>query len=1274
MTRSKDGLRRALHGALLGAFAAAMAALGPAPAHAAEVCISKEAADRLAECPGGKFDVKLTKKPGHAYSSAPPPRGGATDKNITKPINPTDIAKTAQRDERQSRLTKKSRRLLLTEIKNVESLYKTTPKKSPDRPQLMRRLAEGYVELESAAFRDKIESDVKAQDLKKKNPKQAAAARQSGKKAEQILAVARKNSISYYLKLKQEYATWCQFPKHKDPSKRGCTDEVLYYLAYEYEQAGQLKDARDSYLELIENWKDSRFVPNAFLAFGELFFNAAQADPSQWPLAEKAYRNVVKYKPPENKLYGYARYKLAYVLWNTGRFDLAIDEFKQVIEFGEGFPQLPNAAGIADSARRDIIPVYALKGDPKKAYDFFKPLSGDKGVSNEKTFKMMEFLGTTLLDTGHYPEAIVLYEDLMRRNKGDNYCQYQARISECVLAYKSGTKEPIVQELGEQLNVHLEFKKDNHSPQSKLECANSSASLLSETAMAWHLEAVGSGGVRGTGDPKTMTAAEGLYENVVKNFTVEEFKKFSFPRIVKEDWPTIPKIRYAMADLLYFQKKWDKCGPAFDAVVADDPRGPNAPEAAFASVLCYQNIYAQKHADGSHRKGIGEAPTAGDKREAKAEEKFTPKEFSTEQKGMLTAFNRYVCYITPPEGDKDAAEQYTEVKFARARTYFEAQHWDEAAAGFRDVALNHATQSAGIFASQLYLEALNVLGSRVKPPRPACYDDMERDVPKFIELYCRGDKAKENEEQCTILFRIQRDIERLKAEMMVKKADATTGPERIALHEQAGNAYLELWKKYGEGPCEQEKPGCERNEEILYNAARAFQAARLVAKAITIRRILIDPKYHLDKTEPARKAVYEIGGNYQAIAVYDLAAKWYEQFAGDNPRMEKAPDALSDSVVLRLGLGQQDQAIKDAQLFNRLYGAKNPAKAAQIAFAIGAWYVEHEDWRNAERNLKGAMAQIDRAGSPDVQIEAHALLGRVYKNQRNVGQADSEYKQVLGFWSDPAKQIKKLDELGGSQAVKDRRVQKTVNAVGEALYHFAEKKRAAVEGIKFPEYKGKGEREDLLKHINTKVKDWMDKKGPAIKEAEAEYLKILDLKPKSPRWVIAAGAAVGDMWGRYVEEFRKAPHPKEWDQKGESPFGEPGNPDAPPLLWSEILAHYNATLDEKSEKEKKQAKAAYVKCLDYSVSYQYFDQDSRSCEEWLSKKYPGEFHLIDEFRGSATRVNSGLDERPQPLNMDGTPVVEDTRKAEEEAAAKEGPKLEAAGVEEQKKPEKGKKK
>ena len=80
---------------------------------------------------------------------------------------------------------------------------------------LARRLAEAYVELEAAAFRDKTEQEVK---------KNAAEA----EKAARVLTAARAKAISYYAMIKDNFPS---YPK---------LDEAIYYLAYEYEQAGDL--------------------------------------------------------------------------------------------------------------------------------------------------------------------------------------------------------------------------------------------------------------------------------------------------------------------------------------------------------------------------------------------------------------------------------------------------------------------------------------------------------------------------------------------------------------------------------------------------------------------------------------------------------------------------------------------------------------------------------------------------------------------------------------------------------------------------------------------------------------------------------------------------------------------------------------------------------------------------------------------------------------------------------------------------------------------------
>jgi hypothetical protein len=251
------------------------------------------------------------------------------------------------------------------------------------------------------------------------------------------------------------------------------------------------------------------------------------------------------------------------------------------------------------------------------------------------------------------------------------------------------------------------------------------------------------------------------------------------------------------------------------------------------------------------------------------------------------------------------------------------------------------------------------------------------------------------------------------------------------------------------------------------------------------------------------------------------------------------------------------------------------------------------------------------------------MLGRVFVHLNSAPNATTEYNKVRGLWKDPAAVVKKLEG-------DDRKLAKTLTAVGEALFYFAEQQRKDVDKIKFPEYKGSGKREDVLKHVQTKVADWVKKKRPAIDAASNEYLKIVKLEPSPPpRWVIAAGSRVGQMWGKFVAEFRAAPIPKEWKGHGLVP----GTTD---LTFDELRGEYYAKLDEASEPQKQQAKGAFKTCLDYSVKYQYFDDYSRKCEEWLSKNYGAEYHLIDEFRGSPNRVSSGLSDQPEPVTLDGT--------------------------------------
>jgi len=164
--------------------------------------------------------------------------------------------------------------------------------------------------------------------------------------------------------------------------------------------------------------------------------------------------------------------------------------------------------------------------------------------------------------------------------------------------------------------------------------------------------------------------------------------------------------------------------------------------------------------------------------------------------------------------------------------------------------------------------------------------------------------------------------------------------------------------------------------------------------------------------------------------------------------------------------------------------------------------------------------------------------------------------------------------------------------------------------------------------------EWYKKKSAAIAKVGLDYQKILELQPEPPpRWVIAAGSRVGLMWGDFVDDFRRAPYPKEWDQKGcAAACGT-----LQEVTWDEVRARYFDSLDGASEPFKaNNAKPALKTCLDYSVKYQYFDEYSRACEVWLSDKYKSEYHVIDELKGAPNRIGRGLDDKMPPVLVGGT--------------------------------------
>lgn len=174
------------------------------------------------------------------------------------------------RDPRLARMGPRARALVVTELQALESLFTATASTAPDRPALVRRIAEDYAELARSA--------------------DAATA-----------ANAHRGALRYYQMLVDEYPKYPQI------------DEAWYYAGLEHELGGDLRNARRAYYELIKTSPQSKLIPLAYFAFGEMFFNEAANDASKDQLALQAYAEVLKYPPPSNVVYADAQRRVSEV-------------------------------------------------------------------------------------------------------------------------------------------------------------------------------------------------------------------------------------------------------------------------------------------------------------------------------------------------------------------------------------------------------------------------------------------------------------------------------------------------------------------------------------------------------------------------------------------------------------------------------------------------------------------------------------------------------------------------------------------------------------------------------------------------------------------------------------------------------------------------------------------------------------------------------------------------------------------------------------------------
>ncbi|MBX3274725.1 MAG: hypothetical protein KF729_30945 [Sandaracinaceae bacterium] len=944
----------------------------------------------------------------------------------------------------------------------------------------------------------------------------------------------------------------------QDFPSRPRADETLLSLALTLEALGQGPRALQVYHRLLREHPQSRFVPHAYLAFAERAFSRGALDE-----ARQFYERVLTIPAESNELYGYALYKLAWVRHDLEDFAGALDAFVRVLEHTRAFSDRTSSAALARQSRRELVLPYARAARPDRALAFFRRVASSEDEARE----MFEALAHLYFDMGRWPETIRVHQALMALAPGaEGLCGWQARVLDATIA--SRPKPEQVREARRLADVRATFGGAGHAADAIRRCDEETASALVLLATAWHREAVGTDEAPGTRDRATMEHAAALYELVGARFP--DLAAMDLPRIDRRDRPSAGDLAFFHGELLYALERWPECARAYERAVERDASPQLVADAAYGAVLC-------------HDRHLGARPPPP----APADRALAERAFTDDEARMARTFARFAC-VAPEH------EELPIVLYRWARLHYEANQLERAAVLFRRVALHHARSEVGEYAANLYLDALNALGER--RGRAACFAELERALEPLDRAHCGAGVGHPTLCALTAGLRCQLGARRAVA---ADVAPADRARRLLALARDGG---------------------CLDAPALLYDAAIAYEQARLLGAAIRVRTVLVE-QYPGDPR--ARRALALIGANYHALAIYELAADWYERYAREgepcDPSAAPGPcpdaaDALRHAVTFRLGLGQRAEALAGAELFQRRFARAHPALAAAVSYDVGALFERAEDWPRLVEHYRAFLRRHGRHASVARRAAAHVAIARGLIRQGQRDAASRDLAAAAALYAGAQDAIRAMALPPEAEAVERYALR---DAVAEARYEQAEGRRLAFEALRFPALRGGGSIERVNQWAARELLPWIERKQALIREAEAAYALVAPLGV--PRWRIAAASRLGDMYLSLVTEVRASPVPDVIAR------------------YAEALEAYERALDEATEEPAAVAIERYQSCLATATDVRWFDERSRRCERALHQLDAAHYPLAVELRGAPSHEPpaSAPPGPPRALTEDG---------------------------------------
>lgn len=730
----------------------------------------------------------------------------------------------------------------------------------------------------------------------------------------------------------------------------GRIDEVLYFLGHNLWESNKEQDALAIYKTLVTKFPKSRFVPDAWLAFGEFYFNGSQGKRDAIEKALSSYQHAAERE--DSSVYGFATYKMGWCNYNIGNFKAARDLFKTVIFHGELAQSVhkENKTALVREARKDYVLAYSHDGDPLAAEDDFKKVGG-----SENWMSMMKGLAGLYYEDGKDKEAVLTYRRLIQiQPLSPDAPLYQSRIVDAVM--RVGKKQITVEQVRALVKITEDVKKagtikSDADKKSLAEAEDLAERTMSNLAVNWHNEA------KKTRDEQTFGFANEVYADYLSIFP--EGKK-SY------------ELRFFWAELLNDNLfKFDRAAEQYTAVVKVDAKRIEAKEkpGKYMANAAYNAVLAQ---DEVAKKFEGtESPPKIDGT------KSLP--IPEPKKKLLESCETYLKLL--PNGDKRV-----EISYKAAQIFTRYNHIDEAAKRYDDICENHPTHQLAEYSCNLVVDSKNLK------------NDLDG-------VYQTSKRYLANEALMKAHPGLQKDLRNILEQTSFKLVGQLESKGRYVA---AAKRYLGYVDEFPKGTL---ADTALFNASVNFYKGHHFQEsvsarARLVKDFPTSKFV---PDAMLANGEAA-ESIADFGNAAETYEEY--AQRWSKQSGGpkkvakkggkpapaapppsSGPAYDeqKAQTALFNAGVFREGLGQFKQALADRQQFLELWPDSKDAAAVSLSMAT----LQEKQGATAKAVGQYEAYQREFAKEAAKQLDAQARIAASYEKGGNKKLASKTRDELL---------------------------------------------------------------------------------------------------------------------------------------------------------------------------------------------------------------------------------------------------------------------------------------